>query len=183
MAAICSFAGLARPFKGVAFVYLSILNSVLVASASLFGVGRLKPGPGTWGTLVTLPFVVFLAQGGPLVYMVGALITVFYAIFAAQAYEKHKGQHDSSEVVIDEFCGYLIAMTWIPLTWQSFVLSFVLFRLLDIFKPFPIGWLDKKVQGGLGVVVDDVAAGLLVNIVLQFLLTHTNWLGVRLYTL
>ncbi len=78
--------------------------------------------------------------------------------------------HDSQEVVIDEVVGYLVAFTWLPMNWTSVVTAFVLFRALDIVKPFPISWLDRKVKGGLGTVVDDLAAGLVANIILQAVL-------------
>jgi len=71
-------------------------------------------------------------------------------------------------------------MTWLPMTWQSMLFGFVLFRVLDILKPFPIGFIDKKVQGGLGVIADDVVAGLIANIALQVVYSQTNWLGARL---
>jgi phosphatidylglycerophosphatase A len=91
--------------------------------------------------------------------------------------------HDSKEIVIDEVVGFLITMTWLPLTWQSLVAGFVVFRFLDIVKPPPIRQLDRKVPGGFGVMVDDVAAGIIGSILLQFVYNHTNWLGVQISNL
>jgi phosphatidylglycerophosphatase A len=82
--------------------------------------------------------------------------------------------------VIDEVIGFLITMTWLPMTWQAYLAGFLLFRVLDIFKPFPIGYLDEKVPGGLGVVADDVAAGMIANIILQVVLVKTAWLGMQI---
>ena len=109
--------------------------------------------------------------------MISALAFTIFAIFVAEAYEQLMSTHDAKEVVIDEVAGYLVAMTWLPLTWQSFVFSFLLFRCLDICKPYPIGFLDKNIKGGMGVVVDDIAAGLVSNVVLQWVFLQTHWLG------
>ncbi len=68
-------------------------------------------------------------------------------------------------------------MIWLPMTWQAILIGFVLFRVLDIGKPLFIGYLDKKVQGGLGVMLDDVAAGVIASLIMQVLYTQTNWLG------
>lgn len=116
---------------------------------------------------------------GPFTHMGVTLVIFPIALLACQAYEDFHKTHDASAVVIDEVVGMLITLTWLPLTWQSFVFGFVIFRILDIFKPFPISWLDKKVQGGLGVMIDDVAAGLIGNLILQQIFERTSWLGVQ----
>ena len=85
--------------------------------------------------------------------------------------------HDSKEIVIDEVAGFLITMTWLPMTWQSVVIGFILFRFFDIVKPPPIRQLDKKIQGGVGVMIDDIAAGIISNFILQILFTYTLILG------
>ncbi|MCB0341265.1 MAG: phosphatidylglycerophosphatase A [Pseudobdellovibrionaceae bacterium] len=148
--------------------------------ATWFYLGRISKAPGTVGTLGALPFVWMAVQVGSLGYMIVTFILTLSAIFVADLYEVEMGVHDSKHVVIDEVVGYFIAMTWLPMTWQSFLAAFLLFRFFDILKPFPIGILDKKVKGGLGVVVDDVAAGLITNILLQIVFTKTNWLGYQL---
>jgi phosphatidylglycerophosphatase A len=145
-----------------------------------FWFGKIPWAPGTFGTLATVPFVYALSLSGPIFYMSVTLISVFIGIFAADMYESTLGKHDSSEIVIDEVVGLMIAMTWLPMTWQSLVLGFVLFRIFDILKPFPISWLDEKVKGGLGVMIDDVAAGVITNIILQVLYSKTDWLGAQL---
>lgn len=144
------------------------------------GLGRLPRAPGTFGTLGAIPFVAFLAILGPYAYLLSSLFFIFIAILICQAYEDLSGQHDCSEVVIDEVAGYLLAMTWLPVTWQSVLASFVLFRLLDAVKPYPINKLDHEVGGGFGVVADDLVAGLLTNIVLQAIYINTPWLGQQL---
>lgn len=153
------------------------LKMILIRLATAFGVGRLPKGPGTWGTLVTVPVAYVLMHFGPLVYMGIVVLLLPIAIISAELYEREAQAHDSKEIVIDEVLGFLITMTWLPLTWQAFAAGFVLFRLLDILKPFPIGFLDKKVKGGVGVVVDDVAAGIIANILLHVVYNQTSWLG------
>ncbi len=101
--------------------------------------------------------------------MVLTFLLVIFAIFISDAYEKDQPTHDRPEIVIDEVVGFLITMTWLPFSLKHLVLGFFLFRVLDIWKPFPISYLNDKVKGGFGVVIDDVAAGLVANVVLQFL--------------
>jgi phosphatidylglycerophosphatase A len=159
----------------------SNMRKFVIQSASLFGVGYISKAPGTWGTLVTLPFCYLLMHLGSIMYMVITLFLTIYAIWAADLYERQSDLHDAKQIVIDESVGILITFVMLPITWQTFVAGFVAFRLLDIVKPFPISYFDKKVPGGLGVVADDVVAGLLGNIALQFVYTQTSWLGIRLY--
>lgn len=113
--------------------------------------------------------------------MFGAIVLIFGGAYIAQRYETFTAAHDPGEVVIDEVAGYVIAMTWLPLTWQSFVAAFVVFRFFDILKPYPINRIDQKVSGGLGTMLDDVAAGLVSNILLQVVYQNTSWLGVRMH--
>lgn len=156
------------------------MNSFFKSLAVFFGAGHFPKGPGTFATFLTIPLVLLMNWAGPL-YMMGFIaILTFLGIQAADVYEKAKGGHDHSEIVIDEVVGFLITMLWLPNTWQAVLIGFCLFRALDIFKPFPIGYLDKKIPGGMGVMADDIAAGVLANIVLQILYTKTMWLGVQI---
>ena len=145
--------------------------------ATFFYLGTSPRIPGTIGTLGGIPVVLALFYLGELGYMAGALILTLVAIGVAQAFEEKYGVHDSREVVIDEVIGYVVAMTWLPITWQSFVFAFGIFRLLDGFKPFPIGYIDRRVKGGLGVVADDIFAGVITNLILQIVFAQTHWLG------
>ncbi|MGE5085325.1 MAG: phosphatidylglycerophosphatase A [Bacillota bacterium] len=153
------------------------MRNFLKKLATFFGVGLSPKAPGTVATAATIPVVYLLNLAGPLVYMLAILILLPVGILAAQVYEDDMGGHDHSEIVIDEVVGFLITMVWLPMTWQAILIGFVVFRLLDITKPLFIGYLDKKIQGGLGVMVDDVAAGIVASLFMQFLFTHTNWLG------
>lgn len=156
------------------------MRKILKLIATFFGVGHLPYGPGTWGTLAAVPFAMLLNQAGPF-YAMGITLLLFpLAVWAADVYEQDKGGHDHKEIVIDEVIGFFITMTWLPITWQAYVAGFCLFRVLDIFKPFPIGYLDRKIQSGFGVVADDVAAGIIANVILQVVYTKTSWLGAQI---
>ena len=136
--------------------------------ATFFYVGKIPRAPGTFGTLATIPLWYILSHNlAPISYMMAVFALVIASMVVCEFYERQVGTHDNSEVVIDEVVGFLITMTWVPENWKSVVVGFVLFRLLDIAKPFPISHLDKKVKGGVGVVIDDVAAGIIASLILQ----------------
>jgi phosphatidylglycerophosphatase A len=145
--------------------------------ATFLYLGRAPIMPGTFGTLGALPLIYLFNFAGVYGYMGLTFAFSLWAIRVADQYEQIVQDHDTKEVVIDEVAGYLIAMFWLPYTWQAFLYSFLIFRVLDIVKPFPIGWLDRRALGGFGTVADDLAAGVITNIILQFMYTQTNWLG------
>jgi phosphatidylglycerophosphatase A len=148
--------------------------------ATFLGVGKAPKAPGTFGTLAAIPLAFLLMWMGPFYTMGFILLFTPVAIWACEIHQKKLGVEDPQEIVIDEVVGFLITMTWLPMTWQAYLAGFLLFRLLDITKPFPIGYLDKKVPGGLGVMADDIAAGMIANLLLQIVLTKTSWLGVQI---
>lgn len=129
--------------------------------ATWFGSGLLKPAPGTWGTLAAMPFAWGIATAaGSGWWLLAAAAALFpVGIWAAGQYDRTTGGHDASEIVIDEVVGVWIALAVVPVDWLHYLLGFVLFRLFDIAKPWPIGWLDRRISGGLGVMADDVVAG------------------------
>jgi len=155
----------------------SFILKIAEIISTWFYIGKIRWAPGTWGTLATIPFVMLFHAMGSIVYMAITFLVMFLGIFLSDIYEKAKGDHDLSEIVIDEVAGYMIAMTLMPMTWQALGLGFLIFRFFDIFKPFPISWLDRKIKGGLGVMIDDVAAGVVTNVILQILYIKTAWLG------
>ena len=112
--------------------------------------------------------------------MFAAGLLVLLAVIVSQVYENVSGKADPKEVVIDEVVGFIVAMTWLPISWQSLVLGFALFRFLDAVKPFPISFVDRRVKGGVGIVADDLMAGIFTNVILQVIYTRTDWLGSRL---
>ena len=157
-----------------------MLNKFLYNLATLFGVGKISRAPGTVATLATIPIWYILAQAGPLIYMTVVFILFPIGIRAAQIYEQQSNTHDAKEIVIDEVVGFLITMTWLPITWQSAAFGFCLFRFFDIVKPPPIRQLDQKIPGGFGVMVDDVVAGIISSILMQLIYNQTNWLGMQI---
>jgi phosphatidylglycerophosphatase A len=156
------------------------MKRTIEALATGFYVGKIRFMPGTWGTLWGLPLAWLLARFSPITYMLGAAFVLLVAIAVAELYEIHTQAHDLGEVVIDEVVGMVIALTWLPQTWQAYLAGFLLFRFFDILKPPPIRQIDQRIRGGVGTVLDDVAAGLAANVILQIVYTQTTWLGVKL---
>jgi phosphatidylglycerophosphatase A len=143
-------------------------NFVIKALATGFGFGLAPFAPGTFGTLVAIPIFWFLQMKGPITYMLMTLLFTIFACAIAELAGPLLGETDSPNIVIDEIVGFLITMTWLPRTWQALLSGFILFRILDIIKPGPIRYVEKKIKGGIGVVADDVLAGIIANILLQF---------------
>lgn len=124
-----------------------------------FGSGAAPRAPGTWGTLAAMPFILLWQQlpvGG---YALVILLSALLGIWLCQRTAEDLGVHDHGGIVWDEFVGVWIALWLAPVGWLWLVAGFVLFRLFDIAKPWPIGWVDKRVGGGLGIMLDDVLAG------------------------
>lgn len=140
--------------------------------STFFGVGHLPRAPGTWGSLAALPPGIGLMWLGPWAHGFAILLLFFVALSAVQTYQTQVGGGDRSDIVIDEVLGMWIALIYLPLTWQSLVAAFLLFRILDVAKPMVIGWLDRNLKGGLGVIADDVAAGILASLALQIVLVQ-----------
>ena len=123
-----------------------------------FGLGAIPFAPGTFGTL--LGVLIYLGlQLVPLVYYLIILVLLFYVgVVACGLTAQALGAEDPSPVVFDEVVGYLIAMTAAPSGWPWVVAGFVLFRMFDIWKPWPIRSLERRVRGGLGIMLDDALA-------------------------
>lgn len=134
-----------------------------------FGSGLSPKAPGTMGTLAAIPLWWLLAQLPLSTYLVVVLIAAVAGIVICGRAADRLGVHDHGGIVWDEFVGFWIAMAALPVTWQSLILGFVLFRLFDILKPWPISWLDRRVSGGFGIMIDDVIAGLAAAGVITFL--------------
>lgn len=143
--------------------------------ATLGPVGYWTKAPGTLGSLAALPLVWGLHQWTPLVQMILVWAVVLVTLICAEIHESVSENHDAKEVVIDEVAGMAVTFIWVPLSAFSLLCGFFLFRLFDVWKPFPIGWLDRHVKGGTGVVVDDLVAGILANIGLHLLGAQLNW--------
>lgn len=142
--------------------------------------GKIPLMPGTFGTLLGVPLAWALGMTSPQAYLLVTVLLIPVAAVICELHERFTELHDPGEIVIDEVVGYLVAAAWLPNTWQALLAAFLAFRFFDILKPFPIRAIDRRVQGGLGTVLDDVAAGLAANIVLQFVYLKTTWLGAQL---
>lgn len=147
----------------------------IAKGCTLGGVGswaRQNAGaPGTWGTLVALPPLTALGFFLPLwLYLATFFGFLIVSVWLCQQYELiNGGEHDSSEIVIDEAAGLMVACAALPPHLGWYLAAFLLFRFFDILKPYPISLIDRRVKGGFGVVADDLAAGLFANVILIFI--------------
>ncbi|MDH1469450.1 MULTISPECIES: phosphatidylglycerophosphatase A family protein [Shewanella] len=134
-----------------------------------FGSGLAAKAPGTFGTLAAVPLYLLLAQLPLSWYLAVTLVCVLAGIYICDKAAKDMGVHDHGAIVWDEVAGLLITMIAAPAGVLWLVVGFVLFRLFDIIKPWPIRWLDAKVEGGFGIMIDDVLAGIFALIGVQAL--------------
>lgn len=144
-------------------------GKIALILSAWFGAGLLPIAPGTWGTLFGLPLVVLMNRLP--VFYAGAFLVLFavLAVWSSHSCRNMLNGNDPSEVVIDEVAGSLVAFFLVPLSGVSLVVGFLLFRLFDIFKPFPIRRLEK-LGGGIGIVSDDLMAGVYANLCLRLTL-------------
>lgn len=125
-----------------------------------FGAGRMPLAPGTFGTLAAVPLYLLLMGAPPPVYAVVVLGLFAGGVWLCRETERDLGVHDHPGIVWDEIVGYLITMFMAPAGWPWVVAGFLLFRLFDIWKPFPIRQIERRIRGGLGNMLDDALAGL-----------------------
>jgi phosphatidylglycerophosphatase A len=137
--------------------------------ASGFFSGHIPFAPGTMGTIVAIPLYLLLVNSLQGWLYAGAVIAItLAAIRISDLAETLYGRKDPPQVVIDEIAGFLLTMTAIPPDVMYIIMGFILFRVFDILKPQPAGWINDRMKGGSGIVLDDSVAGLYANIVLQF---------------
>ncbi len=132
-----------------------------------FGSGLAPVAPGTFGTLAAVPLFWLLSHAPLTFYLASVVVGTILGVWLCGFTARTLGEHDHGAIVWDEVIGYLITMTVAPAGWVWMAVGFVLFRLFDILKPWPIRWADRRVGGGLGIMLDDVLAGLLAWLVLQ----------------
>ncbi len=142
-------------------------RSFLIFLASGCGSGFFPVAPGTAGTGVGFCVCWCLSHFSSFLFLITSIVFIVLSAWIADRTAKLLQQKDPSCIVIDEIAGYLVTMALIPWSWLHAAMGFLLFRLFDIVKPFPIRYVDRKVHGGWGIVLDDVLAGLYANIVLQ----------------
>ena len=132
-----------------------------------FGSGLSPKAPGTAGTLVAIPIYLLIADLGLLHYTLFIAVTSLLGIWICGVASRQLNVHDHPGIVWDEFVGYWITMWAVPADWTWIIAGFVAFRVFDIVKPWPISVLDRRVGGGLGIMVDDMLAGVMACITLH----------------
>ena len=131
-----------------------------MAVAFGLGAGLTPKLPGTVGTLLAIPLWWWLSNLHSVLYLVITACAFVLGIWVCDQAMARLSQHDHPGIVIDEIVGYFLALAVVPVGLGWLLVSFVLFRLFDIVKPWPIGWLDRRVEGGVGVMLDDLVAGI-----------------------
>ncbi|MCG9684405.1 phosphatidylglycerophosphatase A [Vibrio sp. Isolate23] len=150
--------------------------------ATGFGSGLSPIIPGTMGTLAAIPFYLLLVQLPLPMYIVVVIAACFIGIKVCQVTSDDMGVHDHGAIVWDEFAGFWITMLVVPLfqqsstDWKWLLTGFVLFRCFDMIKPWPISWLDARVHGGFGIMLDDIVAGVMAGIALYLVGKYAGWL-------
>jgi phosphatidylglycerophosphatase A len=142
--------------------------------ATGFFIGTVPVAPGTFGSLIGLPVCFFLSRLNFLQSVICILIFTLFAIGIASAAEKILKQKDPGQIVIDEIAGLMVTFAGLPFNLKTAVAGFIIFRVFDILKPFPIRILDKRVGGGSGVVLDDILAGIYGNLILRLVIYVTG---------
>lgn len=133
------------------------------------GLGLAKKAPGTFGTLLGIP-ILFLMPQSNMGYLVVLIALFGVGVWCCDSCARNLGVHDHPGIVWDEVVGYLLTMFALPHTLGWIVAGFVVFRVFDILKPWPISWIDRRVHGGFGIMLDDLLAALGALIVLQIAL-------------
>ena len=127
--------------------------------ASWFGIGLLRPAPGTWGSLVAILIWYFAEFLHSSIHIILPIFILFSWLICSQASDDSESK-DNSAIVIDEVAGMLVTLSFVSHGVITYLAAFLLFRLFDIWKPWPISWVDNNVKGGLGILLDDLIAGL-----------------------
>jgi len=150
------------------------LKQALFASPQNFfalgaGSGLAPVAPGTFGTLAAIPLL-FIMPANPLFYAAITVALFLVGIHFCDSCTAYLNTHDHPAIVWDEWVGLLVAMFMVPVNIITVILGFALFRFFDVLKPWPIGWADKQVSGGLGIMIDDVLAGIMAVLVMHVIL-------------
>jgi phosphatidylglycerophosphatase A len=157
------------------------LNNLWHLLATGFGSGLSPIIPGTMGTLASIPFYWLMMQFSVAVYISVVIIAAVVGVKICQVTSDDMQVHDHGSIVWDEFVGFWITMAIVPCLgialddWRFVLTGFVLFRFFDMVKPWPIGWLDRQVDGGVGIMVDDIVAGVMAGLSLFLVATYNGW--------
>ena len=163
------------------------MNNFIFLFVTLFGIGKLRKIPGSYASLVTTIFLFFLfhiIDISPNIILIGVVIVFFISLYAVNIFIKDLDNKDPKEVVIDEFIGQSIPICLYEIAHEStketsqvltfYFIMFILFRIFDIAKPYPVSYYDKNFKNSFGVIMDDVCAGLYVVAVLVLYLVITS---------
>lgn len=145
----------------------NITNLIIKVLAFGFWFGRAPIAPGTIGTLPGLLLVWILWHTNSLTYCIVLIISFVIAIYVSGKHSKISGIEDDPQIVIDEIVGIMAALIFIDPSLFNLIAGFLIFRIIDILKPFPISIIDRKIKGGIGIVADDIAAGIVTNVIIQ----------------
>jgi phosphatidylglycerophosphatase A len=159
----------AIPFRE-AFKKGGLADKTALVLSSWFGSGLAPVAPGTFGTLAAVAPVAVMKYLGGTTETVFFIVLVSIALWSSQVARDRMGMEDPPDVVIDEAAGFCLSVFLLPLSVLVLCLGFLLFRLFDILKPFPIGMIDRKMKGALGIVLDDIVAGAFANIAARIVL-------------
>ena len=140
----------------------------LHALATGFGTGLLPMAPGTFGSVLGVGAVWLLAPLGDAWYALITLVLWFAGVFICGVTARDYGAVDPGLIVYDEVVGFLAAMYLLPTTWRWLLAGFIIYRVFDVWKPFPIGWVEENLGIGSGIIADDVVAGLYTLAILHF---------------
>ncbi|MDR3476926.1 MAG: phosphatidylglycerophosphatase A [Gammaproteobacteria bacterium] len=132
-----------------------------------FGTGTIPFAPGTFGTLIAIPFYLAMQSLSATSYFAILLLVIAASIWICHKVTEEIGIEDHQGMCLDEVVGYLVTMFCAPHGWKWIWIGFLLFRIFDILKPWPIRYIDRKMTGGVGIILDDVLAGVMSCIILQ----------------
>jgi len=152
--------------------FKQLLKKPIQMLAFGFGSGLAKKAPGTMGTLAAVPIYYVVATFLVDYYLPILLLVCITGVWICGQAAKELGVHDHGGIVWDEIAGYLLTMYWVGFGWQNMLLGFILFRVFDILKPWPISWIDEKVGGGFGIMLDDLVAALMAAVCLYGLTSY-----------
>ncbi len=145
------------------------MTQLIMALATGFYVGKIRIMPDTWGSLAALLPWLFIKDLPLTIYLLVLATFFIFGFFISGSAEKILDSPDSECIVIDEFLGMFITLTAAPPHYAAWLIGFVLFCLFDTFKPFPVSWVHRRIHGGIGIMMDDVIAGVYALISLQLL--------------
>ncbi len=148
-------------------------RAVLFVATGFF-IGTVPFAPGTFGSLIGLPVCFLLSRLNLLQSVIYILVFILFAIGIASAAEKILKQKDPGQIVIDEIAGLMVTFAGLPFNLKTALAGFIIFRVFDILKPFPIRILERRVGGGTGVVLDDVLAGVYGNLIIRLVIYITG---------